>query len=64
MLLTIAYNENSVVQGLGVAQELPGVADSAVVELHRVGVDPDGDGAVLDQPLGKKGLILGKGHPT
>ncbi len=41
------------------AEELPGVRDAAHVELHGVGIDPNGDGPVLDQPLSHLGLVLG-----
>jgi len=39
------------------AKELPRVRNASHVELHGVGVDPDGDGAVLHQPLRHFSLV-------
>ncbi len=59
MYFTESNDENSVVDAAAGAEELEWVRNAAHVELHGVGVDPDGDGAVLHQPLGHLGLVLG-----
>ena len=40
------------------AEELEGVADSSLVELHSIGIETNRDGAVLQEPLSHLSLIL------
>ena len=40
------------------AEELEGVADSSLVELHSIGIETNRDGAILQQPLSHLSLIL------
>ena len=40
------------------AEELEGMADSSLVELHSVGIETHRDGAVLQEPLSHLSLIL------
>lgn len=48
---SVSYNQDPVVQVLGVAQKFPGMADSSHIELHRVGVDSNRNGSVFEQPF-------------
>eukprot|EP01137_Pigoraptor_chileana_P014279 Opistho-2@68712 len=54
---TIADNEDTVVKVLGVAEDRPGVSDTAKVELHGAGVDADRNGAILSDPGGELVLV-------
>ena len=46
------------VDSIGTAEELEGMADSSLVELHSIGIETDRDGAVLQEPLSHLSLIL------
>ena len=52
------------IDSIGAAEELEGVAHTALVELHGVGIETDRDGTVLEKPLGHLSLILTDLHPT
>ena len=61
---SVAYEQHPVVDAGGGAEPGPGVAHAPEVELHREGVHPHGDGAVLDEPLGDLGLVCWHLHPA
>ena len=46
------------------AEELEGMADSSLVELHSVGIETNRDGSVLQQPLSHLSLVLADLHPS
>ena len=46
------------------AEELEGMTDSSLVELHSVGIETHRDGAVLQEPLSHLSLILTDLHPS
>ena len=56
--------ENAVVHTVRTAEELEGVADSSLVELHSIGIETNRDGAVLQEPLSHLSLILTDLHSS
>eukprot|EP01136_Pigoraptor_vietnamica_P008884 Opistho-1_new@44795 len=63
-LLVIADEEDTVVKVLGVAEDRPGVRDTAEVELHGTGVDANRDGAVGGEPGSELCLVRGERLPA
>jgi len=58
------YNEDSMVQSTGTAQEREWMAHPAHVELHREGIQCDTDWSVLEEPLGHLMFVLINLHST
>lgn len=58
----IADDQHAVVKAFGVTQELQRVRHSSNVKLKGVGVDADGDGTILGEPLGDGHLICRQLH--
>ena len=64
VVLPEPHDEDAVVDPVRAAEELEGVTDSSLVELHSIGIETDRDGAVLQEPLSHLGLILADLDPA
>lgn len=52
------------VDSIGTAEELEGMADSSLVELHSIGIETNRDGSILEEPLSHLSLVLSNLHPA